>query len=121
VPNHYIYVQEEGRPDYSRWLNVTARPQGGCFIQLGELCHPGRLSKMTSFICDLVSLTSAAQRGALQVTVPKGYAIFRREDEFVHIEFRGYDDAAPSRVQILADELLDRLSSLDTAVATPAA
>jgi hypothetical protein len=113
MPGKYIYVIENGAPDYSRWLHITLRADRACMVHLSDLCHPGKLSSLTTIATDLDSLRSCGEHGAMQITLPMGYCVMRRDDNLIQIEFRGHDDDAPCRVAVGAEAFLKRIDELD--------
>ena len=112
MPNKFIYVLENGSPDLSRWLHMSLRPEGACMLHLSDLCHPGRLSALTNVPCELSALKDAVERGALQITLPKGYLLLRRDEDVVHLEFRSEEDAGTVRVTLSAADVQARVNDL---------
>ena len=113
MPAKYIYVLQSGEKDYSRWLNVGVKPNGEATVYLSDLCHPGRISALKSVVCDLAFLRDGLQTGAVQIVTETGYFLARREGGSVLIEFRSSEDANTTKVEVLVDEVLQRLDDLD--------
>jgi hypothetical protein len=113
MASNYIYVLEDNAYDYSRWLHITLRPENGCVLHLTDLCYPGRISSLGQVPCELLALRNAVDRGALQITLPRGYLLLRRDEEVVHIEFRSYDDEDACRVILRASDLQARVAALE--------
>ncbi len=112
VPNSFIYVSENGAYDYARWLHISRRVEEQCILHLGDLCHPGRLSSLTTAASSLDDLRSLLRNGLLQITLGKGYVLMRVQDEDVHVEFRGHDDGAACRIGIKVEDLAKRIDTL---------
>ena len=104
-----VYVWDGDTYDRSRWLAISHRPQGSCALNLVDLCHPGQSSTLHSAQCDFEALDVAVDRGALQLTLPKGYLLLCREEDAVTIEFKGNGDPRPTRVRVKAHDVLDTL------------
>lgn len=112
VPNRYIYVYTAGSEDPSRWLHLSLRRDGDCTLQLQDLCHPGKLSSLKSVACPLSYLQTALDRGPLQITTGTGYLLFRRVEETLHLEFRGFDDVLPTKVTLRMEDIRRRVENL---------
>jgi hypothetical protein len=119
MPNKYIYVTQTGEKDYSRWLNVGVKPNGEATIYLSDLCHPGRLSALKSVACELSLLRDGLRTGAVQVVVEGGYFLARREGQSIQIEFRSLEDTGPTKVELIAEELMARLDDLEAGLLAP--
>jgi len=123
VPNKNIFVYLNGEYDLSRWLTLSLRGSGICVVQLTDLCQPGRPSSLTSFTCPLAYLRSTVQKGVYQTTTGLGYAQLRSVGKVVQLEFKGFEDASATKVDLLAEDLAARLLSLEeeaARVAVPA-
>lgn len=116
MPNRYIYVLQGGEYDYSRWLSLAVRPNGEATVYLSDLCHPGRVSALKSVNAPLELLLDGLQSGTVQIVAPNGYFLARRDEEKILIEFRSPEDAGPSKVEVRADEVLQKLELLRESV-----
>lgn len=105
-----IYVLEGGDRDYSRWLNMTCK-DGVVTLHLADLCHPGRVSALDKVPCELEALRDATIHGAVQITVPNGYLMYRRDGDRIEIEFKGHSDRSHCNVSVDASEVLTRIES----------
>ncbi len=112
MANNFIYVIEGGAHDYSRWLNISLRPRGMAMLHLSDLCHPGMLSNLSTAACDLSVLHASLSAGAMQITLPNGYLLAKRNEDLFEVEFKGLDDANPCRVSLRVDEVEKRLEDL---------
>jgi hypothetical protein len=112
MSNKFIYVVQGGEKDYSRWLNLGVKPNGEVTIYLSDCCHPGRVSALKSVTCDHTLLKDGLRTGAVQIVTSNGYFVARREDEWILIEFRSLEDNGPTKVDVTAREVLDRLEEL---------
>jgi predicted component of type VI protein secretion system len=72
------------------------------------------LSGLTNAACDLSTLQSSLAKGALQITLPNGYVLARRNDDLLDLEFKSHDDAAPCKVTLRVDEVENRLEELQS-------
>jgi hypothetical protein len=114
MPNNFIYVVEEGAHDYSRWLNISLRPNGLVTFHLTDLCHPGMLSALTAVSCEIGLAQASLANGALQITLGNGYFLAQRDGDALNIEFRSYEETNPCKVMLRADEVNARLEALQT-------
>lgn len=121
MQDRYIYVHSEGSHDLSRWLQISARRAGDVTLHLQDLCHPGRLSHLTSATCPLDFLQTSVNNGPLQITMATGYVLLRRQGEFLQIEFRGLEDGSPTKIKVLLDEVKAKLDTLGSVLEKVAA
>lgn len=120
VQNYYVYVQTEGAADYSRWLSLSMRDAEECQIHLQDLCHPGRISHLTSVNCPLWMLDSFLAYGPVQITAPTGYLLLRRQGTLASLEFRSLDDVSVTKVSVKLEDLKASLDAVRSEARVPA-
>lgn len=117
VPHKNIYAIDENGRDLARWLRVTVAADGQILLRLQDLCHPGRVSRLSQVTCPASFVRLALDGSPVQITTGTGYLLLRRAEDELALEFRSLDDVSTTRVSVSAAEVCEQFETL--VAATP--